>query len=43
MKLWIWSDLHLELQAPTLPDRAPEAERANGFLWDLVIDTEDLP
>jgi predicted phosphodiesterase len=26
MKLWIWSDLHLELQAPAVPDSAPEAD-----------------
>jgi predicted phosphodiesterase len=26
MKLWIWSDLHLELQAPVVPDSAPEAD-----------------
>ncbi|TPK85444.1 metallophosphoesterase [Mesorhizobium sp. B2-4-17] len=26
MKLWIWSDLHLEMQNPTFVDRAPEAD-----------------
>lgn len=26
MKLWIWSDLHLETQNPTFVDRAPEAD-----------------
>lgn len=26
MKLWIWSDLHLELQNPILVDSAPEAD-----------------
>lgn len=26
MKLWIWSDLHLEMQNPTFVDRAPDAD-----------------
>lgn len=26
MKLWIWSDLHLEMQNPVYVDRAPEAD-----------------
>ncbi len=34
MKLWIWSDLHLEQQNPTFLDRAPEA--------DLIICAGDL-
>ena len=26
MKLWIWSDLHLELQTPIFPEAAPHAD-----------------
>ncbi|MFD2053747.1 metallophosphoesterase [Mesorhizobium calcicola] len=34
MKLWIWSDLHLELQAPAFPETAPQA--------DLIVCAGDL-
>jgi 3',5'-cyclic AMP phosphodiesterase CpdA len=34
MKLWIWSDVHLEMQNPVFPDRAPPA--------DVIICAGDL-